>query len=71
MVAFDYLNISGKDIEIALTEIGELQNHINSLVKDEDEKKTLIENLRKKRDQLQRQIIYLISLNTSKYSAEP
>ena len=54
MVGFDYLKISGKDIEIALTEIGELQNHINSLVKDEDEKETIIENLRKKRDQLQR-----------------
>eukprot|EP00092_Neocalanus_flemingeri_P001717 GFUD01001832.1.p1 GENE.GFUD01001832.1~~GFUD01001832.1.p1 ORF type:complete len:394 (-),score=122.08 GFUD01001832.1:250-1431(-) len=45
-----------KDIEIALTEIRELQNHIDSLVKQEEVKKTLIESLLQQREQLQRSL---------------
>eukprot|EP00092_Neocalanus_flemingeri_P020273 GFUD01021956.1.p1 GENE.GFUD01021956.1~~GFUD01021956.1.p1 ORF type:complete len:392 (-),score=121.32 GFUD01021956.1:357-1532(-) len=45
-----------KDIEIALTEIRELQNHIDSLVKEEEVKKTIIESLLQQREQLQRSL---------------
>ena len=43
---------TGKDIEIALTEISELQNHIDSLVKEEQDKKNIIQELIEQRKQL-------------------
>ena len=36
---------TGKDIEIALTEIRELQNALDNLKKEEESKKEVIENL--------------------------
>ena len=43
---------TGKDIEISLTEIRELQNHIDSLVKEEQDKKNIIQELIEQRNQL-------------------
>ena len=43
---------TGKDIEISLTEIMELQNHIDSLVKEEQDKKNIIQELIEQRNQL-------------------
>ena len=41
---------TGKDIEIALTEISELQKHIDSL--EEQDKKNIIQELIEQRNQL-------------------
>jgi len=43
-----------KDIEIALTEIRQLQNHIDSLVREEQDKKNIIQDLIEQRNELQR-----------------
>jgi len=43
-----------KDIEIALTEIRQLQNHIDSLVREEQDKKNTIQVLIEERNELQR-----------------
>jgi len=43
-----------KDIEIALTEIGELQNNIDHLVKEEQDKKSTIRDLVEQRNKLKR-----------------
>merc|ERR1719431_158736 len=43
-----------KDIEIALTEIRELQNHIDSLVKEEMDNKNIIQDLIEQRNELQK-----------------
>eukprot|EP00092_Neocalanus_flemingeri_P014716 GFUD01015879.1.p1 GENE.GFUD01015879.1~~GFUD01015879.1.p1 ORF type:complete len:459 (-),score=122.68 GFUD01015879.1:353-1729(-) len=43
-----------KDIEIALTEIRELQNHIDSLVREEQDKKNIIQDLIEQRNNLQK-----------------
>jgi len=43
-----------KDIEIALTEIRQLQNHIDSLVREEQDKKNIIQDLIEQRNTLQR-----------------
>ena len=43
---------SGKDIEIALTEIRELQNEIDSLIQEEMHKKNIIQELTEERNQL-------------------
>jgi len=52
-----------KDIEIALTEIRELQNHIDSLVKEEQDKKNIIQELIEQRNQL-KEVIDLHGLTT-------
>jgi len=43
-----------KDIEIALTEIRELQNHIDSLIKEEMDNKNIIQDLIEQRNELQK-----------------
>lgn len=43
-----------KDIEIALTEIRQLQNHIDSLIKEEQDKKNIIQDLIEQRNELQK-----------------
>ena len=43
-----------KDIEIALTEIRQLQNHIDSLVREEQDKKNIIQDLIEQRNELQK-----------------
>ena len=55
---FRKTNIAGKDIEIALTEIRELQNNIDNLEVEEKAKQTLIQTLRQEREQLQRWSIF-------------
>ena len=42
----------GKDIEIALTEIRELQNEIDNLIQEEMHKKNIIQELTEERNQL-------------------
>ena len=51
---FAKTNILGKDIEIALTEIRELQNNIDNLEVEEKAKQMLIQTLRLEREELQR-----------------
>ena len=46
--------VTGKDIEIALTEIRQLQNHIDSLVREEQDKKNIIQDLIEQRNELQK-----------------
>ena len=43
----------GKDIEIALTEIRQLQNEIDNLMEEEMHKKNIIDDLTDQRNQLQ------------------
>ena len=43
----------GKDIEIALTEIRQLQNQIDNLEQEEMNKKNIIEDLMEERNKLQ------------------
>ena len=43
----------GKDIEIALTEIRELQNEIDGLIEEEMHKRNIIDDLTDQRNQLQ------------------
>ena len=43
----------GKDIEIALTEIRELQNEIDTLRRDEVDKQNIIDELQRERNALQ------------------
>lgn len=43
----------GKDIEIALTEIRELQNEIDTLKRDEVDKQNIIDELQRERNALQ------------------
>ena len=43
----------GKDIEIALTEIRQLQNEIDNLIQEEMHKKNIIDDLTDQRNQLQ------------------
>jgi len=52
-----------KDIEIALTEIRQLQNHIDSLVREEQDKKNIIQDLIEQRNELQK-IVNLHGLTT-------
>jgi len=52
-----------KDIEIALTEIRQLQNHIDSLVKEEQDKKNIIQDLIEQRNELQK-VLNLHGLTT-------
>ena len=47
-----------KDIEIALTEIRQLQNHIDSLVREEQDKKNIIQDLIEQRNELQSYAFY-------------
>ena len=42
----------GKDIEIALTEIRQLQNEIDNLIQEEMHKKNIIQELTEERNQL-------------------
>ena len=51
---FAKTNNLGKDIEIALTEIRELQNNIDNLEVEEKAKQMLIQTLRLEREELQR-----------------
>ena len=44
--------ISGKDIEIALTEIRQLQNKIDNLIDEERDKKNIIQKLTMERNEL-------------------
>ena len=48
-----YFLKSGKDIEIALTEIRQLQNEIDKLMEEEMHKKNIIDDLTDQRNQLQ------------------
>ena len=43
----------GKDIEIALTEIRELQNEIDTLKRDEVDKQNIIDELQREKNALQ------------------
>eukprot|EP00092_Neocalanus_flemingeri_P014148 GFUD01015262.1.p1 GENE.GFUD01015262.1~~GFUD01015262.1.p1 ORF type:complete len:415 (-),score=114.28 GFUD01015262.1:300-1544(-) len=58
-----------KDIEIALTEIRQLQNHIDSLVREEQDKKNIIQDLIEQRNELQK-IVNLHGLTTPSPNSE-
>ena len=54
MISIEFNNLLlGKDIEIALTEIRELQNEIDTLKRDEVDKQNIIDELQRERNLLQ------------------